>query len=157
MCVDYLYILLSEIFFIFRSEQVMIINVHWSSREEPVILVRVHWNLNFLDRFSNNTQVWNYIQICPLEADLFCADRQTGRHDEANSRFCHFANAPKSKGSEITCIVYLIYEAKYAYLFHTTSDCPAAKHMRNISAWRGKFAELTYITRRLRACRTSDS
>jgi len=33
--------------------------------------------LNFLDRFSKNNQIWNYIKICPVEAELFHADRRT--------------------------------------------------------------------------------
>jgi hypothetical protein len=33
-------------------------------------------------------------EIRPVGADLFHADRRTDRHDEANSRFRNFANAP---------------------------------------------------------------
>jgi len=30
------------------------------------------------------------MKICPVETELFHADRQTDRHDEANSRFMQF-------------------------------------------------------------------
>jgi len=40
------------------------------------------------------------MKIRPVVAELFHAygqaDRQTDRHDEANSRFSHFSNAPKN-------------------------------------------------------------
>jgi len=39
------------------------------------------------------------LKNCPVESKLFPAerrnDRRTERHDEANSRFLHFAKAPK--------------------------------------------------------------
>jgi len=35
------------------------------------------------------------MRIRPVAAELFRADRQTGRQDEANCRFRNFANAPK--------------------------------------------------------------
>jgi len=35
------------------------------------------------------------MKIRPVGPDLFHADGQTDKHDEANSRFCNFANATK--------------------------------------------------------------
>jgi hypothetical protein len=35
------------------------------------------------------------MKIPQVGAELFCADGQTGRHDEASSRFRNFPNAPK--------------------------------------------------------------
>jgi len=37
------------------------------------------------------------MKILPAGAELFNADRRTDRHDEANSRFSHFGNAPKNE------------------------------------------------------------
>jgi hypothetical protein len=34
---------------------------------------------NFLDRFSKNTQIYNFTKIQPVRAELFHADRQTGQ------------------------------------------------------------------------------
>jgi len=45
--------------------------------------------INFLDIFSENTQ--NFMNICPVIAEKFHADRQTDRHDEADSHFSQFS------------------------------------------------------------------
>ena len=37
------------------------------------------------------------MKIRLVGAELFHAERQTDRHDEANSHFSHFANAPKNE------------------------------------------------------------
>jgi len=49
--------------------------------------------LLFFDRFSKNTQIYNYMKILSLGAELLHADRQTDRHDEANSRFSQFCES----------------------------------------------------------------
>jgi hypothetical protein len=49
------------------------------------ILNKFQLNLNFLDRFSRRTQ--NFMKIRPVEAEVFHADGQTVRYEEANSRF----------------------------------------------------------------------
>ena len=51
--------------------------VHTSSCKVPVILVRFSSNLAFLDRFSKNPQMSNFIKIRLVEAELFHADGQT--------------------------------------------------------------------------------
>jgi len=45
---------------------------------------------NLLDRFSKNTQISKLMKIRPVGAELFLADGQTDRHDEANSRSSQF-------------------------------------------------------------------
>ena len=37
----------------------------------------VHHNLDFLDRFSKNTNISNFMKIRPVRAELFHADRRT--------------------------------------------------------------------------------
>ena len=37
----------------------------------------------------------NFVKIRPVGAELFHADRRTDTHNEPNSRFRNFANAPK--------------------------------------------------------------
>jgi hypothetical protein len=61
-------------------------NVYWSSCKLPSILARFSRNFNFLDIFSKNTQISNFMKIRPVGAALFHTDRQTGTA-EANSRF----------------------------------------------------------------------
>jgi len=50
--------------------------------------------LDFLNGFSKNAQISNFIKIRPVGAELFQADRRTDqrkdRHDEAHSRFSQF-------------------------------------------------------------------
>jgi hypothetical protein len=61
-----------------RTERDIINNVKCSSCKMPFILVRFSWNLSFLDRFSKNPQVPNFIKIRPVEAE-FHPDGQTDR------------------------------------------------------------------------------
>jgi hypothetical protein len=51
--------------------------------------------LNFLDRFSKNTQTLNLIKIRPVGAELFHVDGQMGgqRYVQAKVAFRNFANA----------------------------------------------------------------
>jgi len=78
MCVLILLQLLSQIFLILtRIHQDTIDSIYWSSRNIPFIHVRFEWNLNFFNIFSKNTQISNFIKICPVGAKLFHTDRQT--------------------------------------------------------------------------------
>jgi hypothetical protein len=54
-------------------------NVNWSSCKVHVILVLFSWNLNFLNRLSKSTQISNFLKICPVEEELFHADRHPTR------------------------------------------------------------------------------
>jgi hypothetical protein len=55
--------------------------------------------IEFIDRFSKNTQITNLKKILPVAAELFHAERRTDghteRHNEANSRPSQFGNASK--------------------------------------------------------------
>jgi len=55
----------------------MIIRVYRSPCKVPIIRVRFKRNLNFVVRFSNNTQISNFMKIYPVEAELFRANGQT--------------------------------------------------------------------------------
>jgi hypothetical protein len=37
-----------------------------------------------------NAQIYNFVKVYPVGAELFHVDGLTGRHDEANSRFFQF-------------------------------------------------------------------
>jgi len=59
--------------------------VHWSSCTVRVIVVRFQRNLNnFLDKFSKNTEISNFMKIHPV------GDGRIDRHDEAVSHFTQF-------------------------------------------------------------------
>jgi len=80
--------LLSETFLILRRNQRdIIINVNISSFKVSVNLFRFYSNLNFPYKFSKNLLILNFIKIRQIGAELFNADRQTDRHDEAQSLF----------------------------------------------------------------------
>jgi len=79
--------------------------VHRSSCKVPVIPNRLLWNLNFLKRFSKNTQILNLMKIYPVVAEQFLADRWTDRHSESNSCFSQiWEGAQKLQNYEV---VYL--------------------------------------------------
>jgi hypothetical protein len=85
---------LSETFLILkRIERDIIINIHRGTLKILVILVRYQWNLNFLHRLSKNNQISNVKKNCPLGTELFHADGQTDRYDEANNLVRNFANS----------------------------------------------------------------
>jgi len=46
--------------------------------------------LNFLDRFSKNIQISNFVKIRPVSTDLFYSGGLMGRHDEADIRLSQF-------------------------------------------------------------------
>jgi len=51
--------------------------VYWCSCNVPVILVGLQGNSNFLDRYSKNTQIANFMKICHVGAELFHAEGRT--------------------------------------------------------------------------------
>jgi len=70
-------------------------NAHRILCKAPVILVRLQRTLNFVDRFSKNSQILNFIKIPPVGASLFMRtdgrkDKGTDGHDEANIRISQF-------------------------------------------------------------------
>jgi len=70
--------LLSETFFILRrTEREMIKYVYRSAACAVPLFLSVFNETNFLDRFSKNTQMSNFMKIRPVGAKLFSADRQT--------------------------------------------------------------------------------
>jgi hypothetical protein len=76
-----------------RIQLVIFINVHRSSCKVPVILFR------FLIFFTDKKNDIKFQKLCPLGGELFHVDGQTHTHthDEANSYFYSFANAPRNQ------------------------------------------------------------
>jgi hypothetical protein len=77
----------------------MIKNVHWSLWKIHVIPVRFQWILNFLVRFSINTQISNFMKIRPVGAELSHADRWAGGQTglpKLTVDFRNYAKAPKN-------------------------------------------------------------
>jgi hypothetical protein len=88
--VFYLYIYRLKHLPYWRNGRGLIKNTYRSSFKVPVNLVRFEWNLNFLDIFSKNAQILNFMKIRLMGAESFHAIRRTDRHDEANSRCSQF-------------------------------------------------------------------
>ena len=94
ICFNFLYNFFSETFFFLqRNEWDMIKSVYRSSRKEPTILVWLQWNLNFVNRFSKNTILSNFIKSaqwepsCSKWTDII----------KITVTFSNFANASKKK------------------------------------------------------------
>jgi len=63
------------------------------------------------------------MKIHPLEAELFHANGQMDRHDEANSHFCNFINMPKN----YDCIgnrkkTYIMSKSQNAFNMHSKNQ-----------------------------------
>ena len=78
--------------FLRQIGQVINVNLHKSSFKVGliVILVGLLRNLNFLSRFSKNTQTTHFMKTLSVGADLFHADEQADRQEEANNRLSQF-------------------------------------------------------------------
>ena len=85
--------ILSETFFVLRTiKRYIIISGHKFACKVNVILARFWWNFNFLDICSKITQTNFYETPSSRKWVVPCGrtERQTDRHDEANSRFSLF-------------------------------------------------------------------
>ena len=60
----------------------------------PLPYAALQLDLNFLDGFSKNTQMSNFVNTQPVGAELSNADRRTERHGKANSRISQFCERP---------------------------------------------------------------
>jgi hypothetical protein len=76
-----------------RLSELTVSNVNMSSCKFPVILAILQLNLKFLDRISTNTEIWHFMKIHPVEAEVFSADGQTDRHDKPKSRFSNICKS----------------------------------------------------------------
>jgi hypothetical protein len=74
------------------------VNVHRSPCKVPVILVRFLSKLNFLDRYSRDPQIPNFMKIRLAEAQLLHADGCTDM-TKLTAVFRKFVNAPKVDAS----------------------------------------------------------
>jgi len=87
----------SEKFFILRSmERDIFINVHRSSCKVRAVIVTFQHYMNFLNTFSKNPEVSDFMKIRPVGAELFHAD---GRTDMTKLivAFRYFVEAPKQR------------------------------------------------------------
>jgi len=72
----------------------MIKNVYWSLCKVPFIIVVLQWKLKFLEIFSKNTEISNFMKIRPVGAELLHVDRRTDM-TKLIVAFLKFGNAPK--------------------------------------------------------------
>jgi hypothetical protein len=82
MCFYFFLQVLSETFPILtRIRQHIIVNVDRSSCEVPLFLSDFNENriLNFVDRFSKDTRILNFMKIRPVGTEFFNMDRRTDK------------------------------------------------------------------------------
>jgi hypothetical protein len=72
----------------------------------PVILARFDWNVNFLDRFSKNTEISNFFNFVHWERILSVrSEGRTIKRDEAKclfSQFCEGAKGESGSSASLT-------------------------------------------------------
>jgi hypothetical protein len=59
--------------------------------------------LEFIDSFSKNTQISDFLKILPVGAELFHAER-FGGHDEANNPYSQFYERAKDSDTGIALL-----------------------------------------------------
>ena len=110
----------------------------------PVILVRFQCNLNFIDRFSENTHISNLMKICSVEAKLFHANGRSYRHTLRNqySGFWNFSKASRNgifvRSSLVTRqdIGLDINAEETETIFVSCQQDPGPNHNRFLKMWR---------------------
>jgi hypothetical protein len=65
------------------------------------ILMNLEFSGEFF--FSKNALILNFMEILPVGAKLFRADRRTDRHVEANIRFSQFCGGALNRASLMNC------------------------------------------------------
>ena len=99
--------------------------MYWSSRKVPFILERVKSNLIFILGFRKTTQIPNFMNIRPVGAELFhedgWTDRQTHRHDKADSCFSNFCERPKKTTKKGNNNIFFFYKRAYSRFLQNES------------------------------------
>jgi hypothetical protein len=72
---------------------------------------------NFLERFSKNTQILNFIKKNPSIGSRAVPCGQTERHNEANRSFRNFANMPKTSVYRNIQGIYDLFSGYVTLLF----------------------------------------
>jgi hypothetical protein len=72
--------------------------------------------LEFLNRFSKNTHIWNFIKIRSVGAELFHADGQIGMV-KIIVAFRNFAKEPKNFDVLFKCVLHIIFALHFWMVF----------------------------------------
>jgi hypothetical protein len=106
-----------------KKKRDIVINVKNPPCKVPVTLIIFKWNLTFVDIFSKKSQIQNFIQILPVEAEFSMqTDGLKERHEYDNSRFSQFGKRAKkilrsTKHSVFVCFVYMRGQTAIISLF----------------------------------------
>ena len=107
--------------------------------------IKFEWMLNSLDRFTRNAPIYNFRKICRVGSELFHVNRQTDKHDEANSRFwqfyeralqyvtqiTHMSSKSAQVGTNVAMTLSCIYTCKQ-YMRRSVSWSPLMCNIANI-------------------------
>jgi hypothetical protein len=96
VCFEFRYNFCLKHFFQSKKNSARYLNAHTSSCKVPSRSCQILIKLEFLDRFSETTEISNFMKIRPVRSKLFHPGRQaegTQRH-EADSHLTQFCDAP---------------------------------------------------------------
>jgi hypothetical protein len=72
----------------------MMVSVYWYSGKVPFIRVQFYLNLNLLDRFAKNVQIYNFMKTHPLGPSCFIRTGGQTHMTKLIVVFRNWANAP---------------------------------------------------------------
>jgi hypothetical protein len=90
MCFGILYKYIWKVSNFKRTERHIMQNVYWSSCKKSVTVVITQWNLNFLDGFSKNNVISNFIEIRQVVPISFIRQTDERADGSADRNFCDF-------------------------------------------------------------------
>ena len=91
-----------------------------------------------MDRVSKNPQISNFMKIRRMGAELFRAEGQTGKHDEADSRFSQFRERA-SKERSGTNRALVLYAVPFTCIcYHSRKAISTSSRLCNMPRW-GKY------------------
>ena len=103
--------------------------IYWYSYKITFILVRFYWNSDLLDRFLENIQMSNFMELHPVGVELLHTDGRTW--SKITVAFRNLANAPKYENTH--------FMFTYFFFFR---KCKKKKYCRKLTGHRWHMAHV---------------